>query len=178
MAILSIALVSFMAGRCSGNRVAPHPTYGTDAPPDTNPVFREAYARLTGLNIIESDAVGIEGRPGEFYLLFAPTYRHGQTEDFWTMSANTNPVVRAMGLLCLKYREPRMAQGVLRKSLDDHEDVQVMEGCNSFSEPYRVVAVDIVASDDPYGTASEAAGIDRVINALPGMSRGLVAPEP
>ena len=134
---------------------------------------------MTGLNVIESDAVGIGGGPGEFYLLFAPTYRYGQTEDFWTMSANTNPVVRAMGLLCLKHRYPGMAQLVLRESLDDNETVWVMDGCTIFSEPYRVVAaVDIMASDDPYGTASEAASIDRVINVLTGTSRGLVAPKP
>lgn len=50
-------------------------------------------------------AVGAAGEPDRFYLLAQKISKEGKEEDFRTMLKDTNPAVRAMGLVCLAKNE-------------------------------------------------------------------------
>lgn len=137
--------------------------YSGNAPPSTNPDFQQAYQQLCTLSAIEGSAVGPGGGRGMFHQLFEPIYEHGDVTDFKTMALYTNPIVRAMGLLCLKYRAPADANNIAWEYQYDNERVDLFPfGCGGSAYPFRDIAcMYILGSDDFIGTRKIAKAIDK-----------------
>jgi len=136
--------------------------YRGDAPPSTNPDFQQAYKQLCTLSAIEGSAVGPGGGRGMFHQLFEPIYEHGDVTDFKTMALYTNPIVRAMGLLCLKYRAPSDANYIALEYQYDNESVDLFSfGCGGSAYPFREIAyMHILGGEDFIGTRKIAEAID------------------
>lgn len=138
------------------------PQYSSKVPQSTNTVFQQAYQELSRIAVIEGAAVGPTGECGTFHRLFAPIYEHGTLEDFETMANFAGPVVRAMGLLCLKYRGSYKALDIALRSGNDNFEVETRSsGCMYFPLRYSAIAIqEIMGSEDFMNTRSIAQSID------------------
>ena len=140
----------------------PKSIYQGREPESTNPKFKQAYQELLTLPSIEGIAVGPGGTRGGFHCLFEPIYEYGNVSDFKTMALYTNPIVRAMGLLCLKYRTPcDAAQIGFSCQYDDEKVLYFPGGCSGSAYPYRILAImEILGREDFIDTRDLARKID------------------
>lgn len=131
-------------------------------PTSCNSDFQEAFKRLSDLSYVDGRAVSFGGTRGKFHRLFEPIYEYGETNDFETMAVHTNPIVRTMGLLCLKYRSPTLAHGLSDKYCYDGERVGLFAGgCSGSDVPFRKIARDILENMDFLGTLDLSRVIDQ-----------------
>jgi len=152
-AVVALSLVG-----CGQQRTSP---YSNHPPGSTDPVFKLAYAELLKVQDVDGRAVGAAGVRGEFHMLFESIYEHGTEANFGAMAYHTNPVVRVMGLLALKYRNPTLAAVIARHCDTDTTKVCVRDfGCMGFDEQYGDLANNIIESEDFLDTRNLAHKID------------------
>ena len=139
------------------------PRYSAEHPSNEGAVFIDAYSRLLDETVIAGRSVGPTAGRGGFHKLFEIIYEHGERDDFRIMASHENPVVRAMGILCLKYRHPFEAYTAVLKSSRDREMVTWVEaGCETSSTSFGVLAtLYIYGADDFLHTRALADSIDR-----------------
>ncbi len=139
------------------------PRYSANHPSNDNDAFVDAYRRLLNETDISGRAVGATAVRGGFHKLFEDIYEHGDTTDFKVMASHENPVVRAMGILCLKYRAPFEAYMAVLKSSRDREKVAWVDvGCVMSVTPFGILAtLYIYGADDFLNTRSLADAIDQ-----------------
>lgn len=161
------ALGGFMLGRAYQDHwrlvELPKRMYRAQSPASTDPAFQLAYRQLCGLEAIDGMGVGPAGERGRFHQLFEPLYEFGNENDFKIMATFTNPVVRAMGLLCLKYCSPNDAREIGRQCQFDTSKVSLFDGgCNGRVVPYRDIAImEILGNSDFIYTLELARTIDK-----------------
>ena len=116
----------------------------------TNKEYYEAIQNVETSEGVEGKNVGPMAQRGRFHRAFETIYTHGNQDDFIIMAGDSNRVVRAMGLLCLRYcNMPRAKEIFLRDYSDDTHEVVVMPGgFGARTRPFNVVALDILTDDD------------------------------
>ena len=116
----------------------------------TNKEYYEAIQSVETSEGVEGNNVGPMAQRGRFHRAFETIYTHGNQDDFLIMAGDSNRVVRAMGLLCLRYcNMPRAKEIFLRDySNDTHELVVYPGGCCGRVRAFNDVALDILTDDD------------------------------
>jgi len=73
--------------------------------------------QLRKIGAVTGSAVGIAAAPGDFFKLSKIFIQKGKEEDFLKLTSDANPVVRAMGLLCLAQHKKSIS--TLKEHLTD-----------------------------------------------------------
>ena len=95
---------------------------------DTRPFFDTLPARLRAVKSLSNHDPGFGGR-NDFYLLSKEFLRRGTVKEFKAMARDRNPIVRAMGLLCLAQTDADEHYLTLLLHTKDKEEVYLHEGC-------------------------------------------------
>lgn len=95
----------------------------------SHPKFKTALRKLSSVKTVSSKKVGFGGTPGEFYILSKECLAYGKETDFIALSDDDNPVMRAMGLVCLAQLDDERYRGLLNSHLDDREEAVLAVGC-------------------------------------------------
>jgi hypothetical protein len=85
-------------------------------------------AELKSLKSIDGWAVGYAGMPGRFYLLCPYCVTYGDEETLSSFLKDENPIVAAMGALCIMDRYPRRTKEIMQLMKSDHRSVEVLPG--------------------------------------------------
>ena len=90
-------------------------------------------AELKSLRSIDGSMVGIAGIPGRFFLLYPYCVTYGDEETLSDFLSDDNPIIAAMGALCILDRHPERREEVLKRMKLDDRSVEVWPGGCLFS---------------------------------------------
>ena len=102
------------------------PVFAQDAKP--HPFFDPLFSKLWAVKSLSNYDRGFGGS-NDFYKLSKEFLRKRTVADFKLMLRDRNPVVRAMGLLCLAQADVDEHYLVLLSHTKDKEEVYLGEGC-------------------------------------------------
>lgn len=92
------------------------------------PSLTPIRAELKGLTMIDGPAVGYAGIPGRFFLLYPYCVTYGDEETLTDFMKDENPIVAAMGALCLLDKYPQRREEIMMRMKFDDRSVEVMPG--------------------------------------------------
>ncbi|MFL6231130.1 MAG: hypothetical protein ACJ741_20320 [Pyrinomonadaceae bacterium] len=110
--------------------------------------------RLRLVKEVSSKVVGW-GVRGEFFLLSEDILRVGDEGDFKRMLDDENPIVRAMGLICLAQSNAVKHADALRSRLGDDGQVGLLVGCVGRRARVGEIASMLLADPDFLGHSSK-----------------------
>jgi hypothetical protein len=99
--------------------------YGQSAKPTSFDPLMTELARVKRISNYEPGF----GSPNEFYKLSKEFLKSHTTADFRRMLNHFNPIVRAMGLLCLAQKEKDESFLILLAHTNDEAVVRLSQGC-------------------------------------------------
>ncbi len=155
--VILVVLVCLLVFGCDGQKTL---QYSAKAPANPDSTFQLAYTELMEVGYVGGPAVDFSGERGDFHRLFETLYEYGTENDFETMACHKNVVVRTMGLLTLKYRNPGQARIIAQRWASDTTNVCVRIGCIGFTQEYGEVTKAIMKNDDWLDTKNIARRID------------------
>ncbi|MHC4351479.1 MAG: ankyrin repeat domain-containing protein [Planctomycetota bacterium] len=89
-----------------------------------------ATAQLDNLGTVSGSAVGFAARPGAFYTISLILSEPFEEAEFLKMTRDDNPVVRAMGLICLARHDRTRYEETIQSFYSDRTEVRYMPmGC-------------------------------------------------
>jgi hypothetical protein len=91
-------------------------------------LFDPLSAKLRVVKVLSNYDRGF-GSPNDFYLLSKEFLEHRTVKDFKRMARDRNPIVRAMGLLCLAQTDADEYSLMLALHSEDKEEVYFWRGC-------------------------------------------------
>lgn len=103
------------------------PVVGQTANP--HPLFDTLSSKLRAVKSLSNYDRGFGGT-NEFYNLSKVFLRERASEDFERMLDDKNPIVKAMGLLCLAQMDADEYAPILSAHTKDEEEVYLQQGCN------------------------------------------------
>ncbi len=95
---------------------------------EKQPFFDTLPAKLRAVKYLSNHDRGLGGR-NDFYLLSKELLSRGTVKEFKAMARDRNPIVRAMGLLCLAQTNADENYVMLLLHAKDKAEVYLHEGC-------------------------------------------------
>ena len=92
------------------------------------PALAHIRAELKEMTLIDGSAVGYAGIPGRFYLLYPYCVTYGDEETLADFMKDENPVVAAMGALCIWDKYPQRREEIMLRMKFDSRSITVMPG--------------------------------------------------
>ena len=92
-------------------------------------LFDPLSAKLRAVKVLSNYDRGFGSR-NDFYLLSKEFLEYRTVKDFKRMARDRNPIVRAMGLLCLARMDADEYSLMLALHPEDKEEVYFWQGCN------------------------------------------------
>ena len=102
------------------------PASGQGEKPHT--LFDPLSSKLRAIKVLSNHDRGFGGS-NDFYVLSKEFLEHRTVKDFKRMSSDFNPIVRAMGLLCLAQTDAEEHYLTLALHADGKEEVYLHKGC-------------------------------------------------
>lgn len=87
-----------------------------------------AMEHLENLEVVSGYAVGYYGSPGDFYTVSLIISRPFEEEKFIQMTQNSNPVIRAMAMICLAREDKSKYENKIRSFYTDTAEIDYMPG--------------------------------------------------
>jgi hypothetical protein len=107
-----------------------------------------AMEHLEDLEVVSGYAVGYSGSPGSFYTISLVISSPFEDEKFLQMAQNSNPVIRAMAMICLAREDKLKYESQVRSFYTDTAEVEYMPvGCGMSRITLDKLAKSII--DDP-----------------------------
>jgi hypothetical protein len=112
-----------------------------------NKHLSKAFMELNGLDAVGTDTGELVGLPTRYYEISKIFIKHAKERDINILLANKNPIIKAMGLICLANNKDISINIRLYNYVNSTEKVQLQLGCVVGESTLGILAKHLI--DDP-----------------------------